>query len=325
MMDFSVASMTQSLASVSSFVRDMSWDDLAAAASPGDRTLTQDDAFFRDEPEHMMTEIDSLLAPAASVNAGGRGGRRLEVPPTVGLNRTYNADDLKANLDRTFDANRTGLRTAALDRAGPLDRTGPLDLTGPLDSTGLIDRTGPLDRMGPPDRTGPLDCKAPQDLSGPLDCTVSMGNTRPLDSPETLDRTLPIDRPGLLDRLRPLNRTFRMRDRFSSGERSEKILGKLQIFYKFDCVYLMSYFNLKSTFSAVFSVPKRKFHKITGKTFIEADRRAEKQLSEKSEIAARFCSDSTGGSIRFCPDSSSGPVRFCLDSEKLEQIGKPWR
>ncbi len=193
-----MTSMTQSLASVASFVRDMSWDDLeAASSSPSDRTLTLDCAIgigaASEEADQMFTE-DVLSAPPASQNTGdGGGGRwRLEVPQTGGLNRTYNADDLKKNLSRAFDSNRTG----PLDLKGS-PRTEPLDRTGPLDPTGSLDRTR---------------CK---------DTTILK------DSPVSKDRTTSLDRPGLFDRLRPLNRTFRMKDRFNPGDRAEKRLGKL--------------------------------------------------------------------------------------------------
>ena len=204
-----MTSMTQSLASVASFVRDMSWDDLEAASSPSDRTLTLDGAIgigvASEEADQMCTE-DVLSAPPASQNTGdGGGGRwRLEVPQTVGLNRTFNADDLKKNLSRAFDSNRTG----PLDLKGTPDRTGPLDLKG-------SPRTGPLDRTVPLDRTGTLDHR-----------TKCMDTTILKDSPVSQDRTTSLDRPGLFDRLRPLNRTFRMRDRLSPGDRAEKRLGK---------------------------------------------------------------------------------------------------
>ena len=103
--------MSQSQASVSSFMRDMSWDDLASASSPSERTLVQDETFV-------------LVAspPPPSKMDGGGGRQRLEIPtpsstPGGVLNRTFNVGELLDGLSVT------GPGTFLDGTSRPLNRT----------------------------------------------------------------------------------------------------------------------------------------------------------------------------------------------------------
>jgi hypothetical protein len=115
MKDFS---MTQSLASVASFLRDTSWDELNASTSPAcaDRTLFQEDALRLGDEKEIF---EAFIGRQPEEDSGLR---RLESQQS--LNRTFS----KADLERTLDLRRTETSTpshvgTAFNCTGPLNRT----------------------------------------------------------------------------------------------------------------------------------------------------------------------------------------------------------
>jgi hypothetical protein len=130
MKDFSVASqMSQSQASMaSSFIRDVSWDDLNNNDVTSDRTLVQE-----------VEEIEVIeIKPASNIGEGvdGRGKWKTENNGHGGRSRTFLAaerPDGGGCLNRTFDLSRKGVplnRTFRL-RDG-LQENSPVSLPGTL-------------------------------------------------------------------------------------------------------------------------------------------------------------------------------------------------